>query len=32
VPVAPGETIDIGTLESGGDLITECGEGLPPNT
>lgn len=32
VPVAPGETIDIGTLQTGGDLTTECGEGLPPNT
>jgi Carboxypeptidase regulatory-like domain len=32
VPVAPGESIDIGVLEVGGDLLTECGEGLPPTT
>ena len=32
VPVAPGETIDIGTLQMGTDLTTDCGAGLPPNT
>jgi hypothetical protein len=30
VPVAPGELIDIGTLEVGSDAIAGCGEGLPP--
>jgi hypothetical protein len=29
VPVAPGEIIDIGTLEVGADAIAGCGEGSP---
>jgi len=32
VPVAPGETIDIGPLQLGADVTSGCGEGLPPNT
>jgi hypothetical protein len=32
VPVAPGEIIDIGTLEVGADAIAGCGGGLPPST
>jgi carboxypeptidase family protein len=32
VPVAPGETIDIGTLQLGADVTAGCGEGLPPTT
>ena len=32
VPVAPGETIDIGPLQLGADVTSNCGEGLPPNT
>jgi hypothetical protein len=32
VPVAPGEIIDIGTLEVGADAIAGCGQGLPPST
>jgi hypothetical protein len=31
VPVAPGETIDIGTLQMGADAFAGCGGGLPPN-
>jgi hypothetical protein len=31
VPVAPGETIDIGPLQLGADVTSGCGEGLPPN-
>jgi hypothetical protein len=30
VPVAPGETIDIGPLLLGADVTAGCGEGLPP--
>jgi hypothetical protein len=30
VPVAPGETIDIGPLLIGADIAAGCGEGLPP--
>ena len=32
VPVAPGETIDIGPLQLGADITSACGEGLPPTT
>jgi hypothetical protein len=32
VPVAPGETIDVGPLQIGADMVAGCGEGLPPNT